>query len=43
MEGQLKGIREEANKENALEQVAEASLNEKNPWDDCHRMKGQYG
>lgn len=32
MEGWLKGMMEEANKEKVLKQVAEASLNEKKIW-----------
>lgn len=37
VEGQLKDAQEEVNKEKALKQVAEASLNE-TPGDECHKV-----
>ena len=42
VEGRLKGIIEEADKEKALKQVVEANLNEKNPWTKCNGVKGNY-
>ena len=42
MKGQLKDMIEEADKEKALKQVAEASLSEKNPRAKCNKAKGNY-
>ena len=42
MEGRLKGIMEEADKEKALKQVSEASLNEKNLGAERSKAAGNY-
>lgn len=42
MEGWLKGMMEEANKEKVLNQVAEASLNEKKSGVECSRALNNH-
>lgn len=42
MEGWLKGMMEEANKEKVLKQVAEASLNEKKSGVECSRALSNH-